>query len=454
MKQFPKINIARLKEILTNNLEMKLVSIALAFLCWFVALNIQEPLINKVITEVPITVVNGPYLESMGLSYILKRENVRVTVHGPRSIVNGLDSEDILVQADLTQIVSLDSRPVMVPLTASCPKYPGLELENFTVTPDCIALDVEPLVSQSYVLTPSSGDTRPAKGYEVGTMDVLPEQISISGPESLIAKIDKVVAKVDVKGKITSGELKGKIEVIDKNQEAFSESQMRYLTLNGTNADNSVLVNVSLWKVQTDILLAANISGKPKSGYQVGQITTTPEMISVVGTDEALEALKEDGNTINIPQSEIDVTGQSADVSEKVDISEFLPENIRLAADVSPSVIVNVSILPDGSKLYEVPVTNIEQLNLEDNLMAVFNTSNLEVRIKGNQQVLKQLKGEDLVGYVDLTGLSEGIHYVQVQIELPEKIKLVDDVMVEVTISKQEKSVLPDENQMTSEDES
>ena len=72
MKQFPKINIARLKEILTNNLEMKLVSIALAFLCWFVALNIQEPLINKVITEVPITVVNGPYLESMGLSYILK----------------------------------------------------------------------------------------------------------------------------------------------------------------------------------------------------------------------------------------------------------------------------------------------------------------------------------------------------------------------------------------------
>ena len=86
MKQLPKINLVRVKEIFTENLGLKVVSVLLAILCWFVALNIEEPLKEKVITEVPITVVNGPYLESMGLSYQSKRDTVRITVYGPRSI--------------------------------------------------------------------------------------------------------------------------------------------------------------------------------------------------------------------------------------------------------------------------------------------------------------------------------------------------------------------------------
>lgn len=441
MKRLPKINLVRVKEIFTENLGLKAVSVLLAILCWFVALNIEEPLKEKVITEVPITVVNGPYLESMGLSYQTKRDTVRITVYGPRSIVNELEASDILVQADLTQIVSLESDPVMVPLSASCPRYPELEIEDFTVTPDCIALQVEPLVNESFVLTPSTGETKPAKEFEVGVMEVLPEQISISGPESLIAKIDKVVAKVDVNGQMTGGEFSGKIEVVDKNQEAFTESQMKYLTLYGAEENGNVRVNVELWKLQTDIQIVATASGKPEAGYEVEKVTTTPETITVVGTDEALEALKEAGNRIEIPAEEIDVTDRSEDYTTKIDISQFLPENIRLATDVSSSVIVTATILPDGSKLFDVPVTNIAQQNLGENLVAVFGTSDIEVRVKGNQSTLRQLKGEDITGYVDLIDLTEGTHSVEVQIELPSGVSLVDSVLVELTISKQETAV-------------
>lgn len=441
MKQLPKINLVRVKEIFTENLGLKVVSVLLAILCWFVALNIEEPLKEKVITEVPITVVNGPYLESMGLSYQSKRDTVRITVYGPRSIVNELKADDILVQADLTQIVSLDSDPVMVPLSASCPRYPELEIEDFTVTPDCIALQVEPLVSESFVLTPSTGETKPAKDFEVGVMEVLPEQISISGPESLIAKIDKVVAKVDVNGQTTNGEFRGKIEVVDKNQEAFTESQMKYLTLYGAEDGGTVRVKVELWKLQRDIQIVATASGKPEPGYEVEKVTTTPETITVVGTDEALAALKEAGNCIEIPAEEIDITDQTEDFTTKIDISQFLPENIRLATDVSSSVIVTATILPDGSKLFEVPVTNIAQQNLGKNLVAVFGTSTIEVRIKGSQSTLRQLKGEDITGYVDLANLAEGAHSVELQIELPSGVSLVDSVLVELTISKQETAV-------------
>lgn len=444
MKQLPKINLARIKETFTENLGLKIGSVLLAVLCWFVALNVEDPLKDKVFTDVEIQVVNGPYLESMGMSYQLKRDTVRVTVHGTRSVVNSIDAQDIRVQADMTQIVSIESDPVMVPLVADCPRYPELEIEAFTVTPDCIALEVEPLVSESYVLTPSTGETKPAKEFEVGTMEVLPEQISISGPKSLVAKIDKVVAKVDVDGQTTGGEFKGKIEVIDKNQEAFTDVQMKYLTLNGAEEDGTVRVSVELWRLQTDIQIVADVSGKPEPGYEVEKVTTTPETITVVGTDEALAVLKEAGNRIEISAEEIDVTDQSEDMTTRIDISEYLPENIRLATDVSSSVIVTATILPDGSKLFEVPVTNIEQKNLGENLVAVLGTTDIEVRIKGNQQILRQLKGEDIVGYVDLANLAEGTHSVLVQIELPSGVSLVDSVMVELTISKQETAVTAD----------
>lgn len=446
MRKIPKINPVRLKEIVTNNLGLKVLSVVLAFCCWFVALNIEEPLKEKVITEIPIEVVNGPYIESMGLSYQLKRDNVRVTVYGSRSIVNDLKASDILVQADLTQIVSLQSEPVMVPLSVSCPRYPELQIESFTVTPDCIALEVEPLVNETFVLTPSSGETSPAKGFEVGTMTVLPEQLNISGPESLIAKIDKVVAVVNVKGQVSGGEFKGRIEVIDKNQEAFTDAQMKYLTLSGTDENGAVRVDVELWKLQTDIKIVVGTSGTPASGYEVEKVTTTPELITVVGTDEALLALKESGNCIEVPAEEVDVSDMSADVTTKIDISKYLPENIRLAKDVSSSVIVTVTILPDGSKLFEVPVVNIEQQNLKENLVAVFGTAQLEVRMKGEERNLRQLKGEDIVGYVDLSELSEGIHCVPVQIELPRGTVLVDSVMVEVTISKKEVAAAVEDN--------
>lgn len=441
MKQIPKINLARVKEIFTKNLGLKIGSVILAILCWFVALNVEDPLKDKVITEVPIEVVNGPYLESMGLSYQMQRGTVRVTVRGPRSILNNVDTEDILVLADMTQIVSLEAEPVMVPLSASCPRYPELEVEAFSVTPASIAILVEPLISESFVLTASTGETKPSKEYEVGTMVTHPEQLMISGPESLVSKIDKVVAKVDVNGQTTNGKFQGKIEIIDKNQDAFTDEQMKYIKMYGTDANGAVTVDVELWKLQTDIKIEVDYSGKPKGGYEVEKITTMPESLTVVGTDEALKALKEDGNRIVIPSEEIDVEDQMEDMTLRIDISPYLPENIRLATDVSSSVIVNVTILPDGSRLFDVPVSNIEQKNLAENLVAVYGSSELEVRIKGNQQILRGLENKDIKGYVDLTGLSEGSHTVPVHIELPNGLTLVDDIVIELEISKQETAV-------------
>ena len=50
---------------------------------------------------------------------------------------------------------------------------------------------------------------------------------------------------------------------------------------------SKVYVTARLWKVRTDVKISAECSGTPADGYQVESVTTTPNVISVSGSDEA-----------------------------------------------------------------------------------------------------------------------------------------------------------------------
>lgn len=428
-----------LKKLLENNLSLKIASILIAIFLWFWVTNLEDPVKIQNFNEVPITITNGSYLESMGLTCILSEtDSVKVSIEGNRSVVDRITSSDIVVTADLTQIVSLDSDPVMVPITATCTKYPNLSSDSITTYPSSIELNLEALTSESFVVTPSTDGTKPSKEYEVGKMEASLDQITITGPESLVNKIDKVVAKVNISNMSESGTLNGTIVVIDKNQEALTENQLSYLKMKELQENGTVEVDVDLWRLVTGVKIKASTSGTPKAGYQVGDITAVPAEISVVGSDAALALLSLQNNTITIPNTEINVTGKDEDFITKIDINEFLPANIRLATDVTENVLINVKILPDGSKAFNVPISNISQENLGENLMVSYTIDSIEVRIKGDESVLNSLKAEEILGTIDLTDLTAGQHTVSVTLTLPSGLRLVSDATVDITITETE----------------
>ena len=43
---------------------------------------------------------------------------------------------------------------------------------------------------------------------------------------------------------------------------------------------------------------SAEYTGTPASGYQVESVSTTPNVISIAGSEEALDSLKDQNNTI------------------------------------------------------------------------------------------------------------------------------------------------------------
>ena len=343
-----------------------------------------------------------------------------------RKTLDRITASDIKAVADLQQAVSLNTDPVMVPITVSCDKVLP---DNIEVTPQNLSIHIEDKDTQEFVVNVTTNNTKPDKGYEVGTLTSNPEKLKITGPTSLINKIDKVNASVDVDGASEDVTEETDVKIIDKNGEEFTDTDMAYLNI------SKVSVTARLWKVRPEVRIKAEYEGTPADGYEVESISTTPNVISVAGSDEALSALEEQNNTITIPSSATDVSGKDSDYEVKINISDYLSQGLKLTSDSSEDVFVRVNILPQGSSVCEVPTKNIKVENAPESMQVAFDTAKIEIRIKKTEEDLSDLKESDIKASIDLKDKTEGSFEVPVKIEIPEGYELVDEVTTGVEIS-------------------
>lgn len=422
-----------MKKSLMNKSTLKILSLLIAILIWVVVKNVQDPMLVKVITSIPVTIVNESYLASkLEVPLLIEgQDTVNVKVKGRESVVKELAREDFTAVADMTQIISMETTPRMVPVKVSCE---GLLDSDISVTPGNIQVDIEKQTSVEKIIAVNTGDTVPDKNYEVGVLKANPEKVTISGPESIVNKIDRVVAMVDVSDrKETRTELDSELKIYDKNQDELSEKQLSYLDLKEIR-NNKIKVTAEFWKAQNKISLKAESSGSPKHGYQVSEIKLVPDTISIAGTDEALQKLAEAGNILEIPGSMIDVSGKSSDFEVNIDLTELLPENTKLARDLNSSVIATVKILPYNSQDFELPATQIQTENIPEDMDLVFGQEKITVRLKGKDEDLKNLKPETVQMKIDLKGYKEGEYTVPVTVTLPDGYELVDEIAVKVKL--------------------
>ena len=420
---------------LFQNMTLKMASLAGAIIIWLIIMNINDPVVTRIIYDVPVNVVNTSYIESMGLSYKISDgyDTIAVTVRGNRSLVESLTASRFNVTADLTQIISLETDPVMVPLTVYCP---SISSENLTASPRNINIDIEEMVSKEFVINATASGTTPANGFEVGEMTVEPETVTIRGPGTLIDKIERVNAIVDVTGIRTDKDMQPVIRITDKNGEQITDTQMSYLSMNVTEEEMNV--HVTVYAVRSGVSLKVETSGEPASGYTVGNIAVTPSTLSVVGSRAVLDMLEQNGNVITITADSglVDVTDKVSDVSVKIDIRHILPEGLSLASQISTTAVVSVQILPANSRSVTVETRNIDLSGLADGYSCVFESSSLEIKIQGSPEILGGLSASDLKASVDLSGLMIGRQKVPVSVDLPDGCSLVEDVFVGVIISR------------------
>ena len=417
-----------MKKKLGNNLGLKILSFVIAILVWLLVVNINNPIGTKSFVISDVQLLNEAYIDADGKMCMQDEEQVpiRVTIKAQRKILDKISVNNIRAVADLQQAVSLNTDPVMVPITVLCDH---IMQDNIEVSPQNLSLHLEDKDTQEFVVNVTTDNTKPDRGYEIGTLTSNPEKIKITGPTSLINKIDKVNASIDVDGATEDITTEKDVKIIDKNGEEFTDSDMGYLNV------SRVYVTAKLWKVQVNVKIKAGYSGSPKSGYQVESVSTTPNVISVAGSEEALATLKDQNNTITIPDYVADISDRDSDLEEKINISDYLPDGLKLTSDSSEDVFVRVNVLPMGSSVCEVPTKNIVVNHAPDGMQVSFDTAHIEVRVQKTDSSLDDLTEDQIKASIDLSDVGEGSHEVPVSIEIPDGYELVDDVTTGVEVS-------------------
>lgn len=425
------------KRKITDNIPLKIMSVAVAVVLWLIVVNIDNPIGTNYYTINDVELINKEYVESSDTIGKMcmpeqNQDSIKIAITASKKIRDKIKVTDISAVADLQQAVSLDTNPVMVPITVTC-SVPGVSSNDIKVTPQNLSVNLDEKETQEFVVNVSRGDTKPGKDYEVGSLTANPEKVRITGPKTLVNKIDKVNATIELDGNTQDFTQDVNLTIIDKNQEALSDSEMNSLRIEN-NA--KVVVTARLWKIRQGVGISASYVGTPADGYEVGSVKTVPDTISVAGSAEGLESLAENNNVITIPADSIDISGEAQDVEKKISLNNLLPDNVKLTSDSSEDVWVTVNILPVGSKEFDIPTKNIEVKNKPDDLQVTFETAQIELRIKSDTKNMDDLDAQkDIKLSIDLDGKKEGNYEVPVKVVLPDGYETVEDVTTEVVIS-------------------
>lgn len=409
---------------LTQNLGLKVMALLFASFLWLIVVNVDDPVVSATYTNVPVSVINEQVVTNMGKVYQIvdDTQSVRVTVYAKRSILNKITSKDIVATADLRQ---METKTQLVPITATIPEYSG-NYQSTEVNPRNLQVEIDAVTKNNFPISISSTGT-PRDGYVVGEMTVDPEKIQIGGADSIIGNIQKVEATVNVSGMSKSGVVEADALILyDGNGNPMDQSK---LSFNLGAEGISVYVEI-LSKKSVNLDFA--VSGTPAPGYVYSGWSSVPESVQVCGSKEVLSNL----TTIEIPASEIDITGESRRKEVTVDIRPYLPEGVQLVDESASNVVVTVTIEEEGARTIDLPLEAIQVNNLSEKLEIAFESqSDLELQFTGKEEALERLDVRNAAS-IDLKNYTTpGTYEVEVNIVFASGVTLTKTPTVKVVLT-------------------
>ena len=413
-----------MKERLMNNMGLKILAFFIAVMLWFIVVNVDNPIKQKVYRDIPVTVINTEVLaeEQQTFQILDNTQTISVTVTAQRSELQKIDVDDIVAVADMKELTLKTQIPIDVSVV-------GHKVESAVASPRNLQVKLEEEQTKKFPIIPTTTGTV-RDGYALGKIVAVPEKVSIRGPKSVIEEISRVEASVNVSGLSQNQILTSELVLYNRNNEEIDQK----LLTNNIGADG---VGVSVQVLHTEsIPLMFDTSGiTTAKGYKFIGITYEPMEVLVAGEKEVLDELEE----IEIPSSALDLNYLTDRTETVVDISGYLPRKVQLVDENAGSVVVTVNVEKDGTKTYDITVASIVVNNLASNLQLKYSTADaIAIRLSGPKDTLDTFEANTKVS-IDLKEYTRpGKYTVPVQIDIPEGCSLVSSVYVMVELTEVE----------------
>lgn len=415
--------VRRVWKVITNNFGLKLLAALFAVILWLVVVNIDDPKISQRFSA-SVVIENAEYLTEQGKYFeVLNDTNTIVfTVTAKRSYIEKLSNTDFKAVANMENAaIDNESGIGKVPIEVTALRYSSLVTISKATQNLEIALDN--LAQDQFIVGVETTGTL-SDGCALGEVTVSPNLLKVSGPESVVSSIDHVTASIDVTN-MTADVVASVIPVLyDSDGNVVDKSD---LTLNMS----TVTVTVRILDIK-DVSLIFNVTGTPADGYAYMDMEYEPKTIAIKGTASSLNNV----TAINIPENALDISGARGDITQVIDVSEYLPSGVTIADQSQAKVNVTVHIAQLSTKVVNIFPSSIRVLNLPEGYKLSFDTSVIRVNVNGIAEDIAALDTDSIVASIDAGQLTPGTHEVELALDLDENL-YHEPVMVTVTVTEE-----------------
>ena len=379
-----------------HNWALKVSSVVIAVVLWFVIYTIDDLPDTKNLYNVPVTFVNTEAITDQEKVYqVLDGTDVvrRITINSTTSVIADLRESDIKVEADFSKM-KLDG-------TVELNIYSERHNDDITFksTSEELKLLVEDRIQKSLSLdTEWKGE--PAKGYIVGADTLSPNRISVSGAESIMNSIVKAMAVVDVSGASEDIFTYADIVLYDAEGKEVSKD---HLEINMTQVSATVQV------LATKTVPVTYVStGTPAEGFvATGESSSEVTELLIAGKPAALANVME----IVVEGEDITIEGATEDVVKRVDLDDYLPSGINRADRQSNNGQVEVTfhIAPIITKEITLRSGQVEITNVPEgySMAHVERSTEIVVVVRGADYLLEDISSSDIQASADIQAWME-----------------------------------------------
>ena len=403
-----------MKNKLTANLGLKIISLFFSFMLWLVVNNMNDPTIDRSFSNIPVKLLNTELITDSGQVYEVLDDTAvidRVTIWAPRSVFSSLTASNIIATADVSELSSLDT--ISIKLTTNLSSG---DIEKIKASNDTVKLHIENKKTKTLALgVTTSGMTE--SGYMIGEISTDQNLVRISGPESVISKVSRAVVDVPVTGFTSDISDNAEIRLYDADDNLIQDSRI-------VQNIKTVGIRVTIYKT-TEVPIIFNYVGKPADGYEVnGDAKGSISSVKLAGKESILKNV----TAIEIPAEEIDISDQREDYMVTINLEDYLPAGTFLADTSDKNV--EVTGIPDG---YRATISELD--------------SSITIQVKGLSEDVAGLRASEIRGTVDVTkwmeseGMTEpiaGYYQVEVDFGLPGSAVVEDPLIVTMHLSKVE----------------
>lgn len=413
-----------MKERLTNNLGLKILSIFLAFFVWLIVVNVVNPTVPAS-KDVSVEVINEEVLSAKQLTYeIIGKSKVTISYEIRTRDNYKISSSDFRVYADLAELYDVTgSIPLKVEITNESAR--SLIKGPLTVNPMVVRVNTEEIQRKGFELQANVTGT-PEEGYAEGPASLSPDYVYVKGPESMIGQISFVGLPIDIDG--ASADVTGAAAPVlyDANGKELQLGEKV------TVSHKEVSYQVPILKVK-NLNLDFEVQGEVASGYKYTGAECSLKSVSVVGLKSALANY----STIVVPKEELDLTGLTGDKTVEVDLTNYLPEGVTMIGD-NRTAVITLKVEALRNRDIRLDLTGVEKLGESEEKNYVYDRNSLDVTIRGLAEDLESLTAADLHAVLNLENLEDGTYEGELTFQISDAFEVVSYSKFEVTVTSKE----------------